>query len=283
MPGDTITVGNVTITAVKDLPAMRGDPNYMWRDNAPERWAAHGRWLNDRGLLDITIGSYLIRSAGKTVVVDTGIGRKEHPVFRTERAALLDNLAAQGVQPEDVDLVLNTHLHVDHVGWNTVEQDGKWVPAFPRARYLIQKGEWEYFTAPERRDSTPYIQDCLLPVYEAGQVDLVDHEHAITPDLTYLPAPGHTPDQVAIFVQSEGERAILTGDVAHHPVQWTETDWLHRADVDAELAIRTRRALAERIEKEGLILAAAHHPFPPMGRLIRIGDRRVFQGIDVPQ
>ncbi|MBI2886592.1 MAG: MBL fold metallo-hydrolase [Chloroflexi bacterium] len=279
MPENTVTIGNVTITAVKDLPAMRGDPGYMYRDLPSSAWDAHKRWLNERGHLDITIGSFLVRSSGRSILVDTGIGKKERPVFRTDRADLLGNLAALGVRPEDVDLVVNTHLHVDHVGWNTVAQGDGWAPAFPRARYLIQQKEWEHFTAPERREQVAYVKDCLEPVAQAGLLDLVDHQHSITPELTYFPTPGHTPDHVSILVQSQGERALIIGDVAHHPVQLTETEWEVMADVDPKRAIETRRLVAEKLEREALTVLGGHFPFPCMGRLVRLSDRRVFQAL----
>jgi len=281
MSGDTVTIGNVTLTSVKDLPAMRGDPKYMYADVTQERLDAHKEWFNERGLLDITIGSLLVRSAGHTILIDTGIGKLERPPFRTERADLLGNLAAHGVRPEDVDLVVITHLHVDHVGWNTLKQGERWVPTFPRARYLIQQKEWDYFTAPEQRERLAYVAENVLPLAEAGVVDFMTHDKAITPDLTYFPTPGHTPDHCSILVQSQGERALVIGDVAHHPIQMTETDWQVNADIDKAKAIESRHMVAEKLEREGILAVGGHWPFPCMGRVVRLNDRRVFQAAQV--
>ena len=276
MPGDTMKIGDVTITMVKDLPAMRGEPRYMWPAVDPQRFLAYREWMNDRGLLDITIGSVLVRSSGKTVLIDTGIGRNERPPFRTERADLVSNLAAHGVRSEDVDLVVTTHLHSDHIGWNTIKQGERWVPTFPNARYLVQRKEWDHFTSPEQR-STPPIVENLLPLAEAGVIDFMTHEQAITPDLTYFPTPGHTPDHCSILIQSQGERALVLGDVAHHPVQMSEPEWESNADVDKQGAIQSRKMVAEKLEQEGMLALGGHWPFPCMGRVVRLNDRRVFQ------
>ena len=281
MPGDTVTVGNVTVTAVKDLPGMRGDPKYMYPEVTREQLDAHKEWFNERGLLDITVGSLLVRSAGRTVLIDPGIGRPERPPFRTEGANLLGNLEAHGVRPEDVDLVVITHLHRDHVGWNTLKQGDRWVPTFPRARYLIQQKEWDYFTDPKQGEPRVYIAENVVPLAEAGVVEFVDHEKSITPDLSYFPTPGHTPDHCGILVQSQGERALITGDVTHHPVQMLETDWDHHGDFDMGQAARTRRMVAKKLEREGILALGAHWPFPCMGRVVRLNDRRVFQAAEL--
>ncbi|MCX6024343.1 MAG: MBL fold metallo-hydrolase, partial [Chloroflexi bacterium] len=186
MANPTLTVGKVTVTAVKDLPAMRGDPHFMYPRAGTGEWGPHQHWLNERGHLDISIGSFLVRSAGKTILIDTGIGRRPRPGFRTDAADLLGNLAALGVQPGDVDMVVITHLHVDHVGWNTLPDGEGRTPSFPNARYLIQQAEWDYFMAPERREHEDHIMECVAPLEGTGLVDLTDHERAITPELSYL-------------------------------------------------------------------------------------------------
>ena len=280
MASNTLIVGEVTITAVKDIPRMPSNPLVIYPGVVAEQLEPHRHWLNERGHMQLTVGSFLLRSAGKTLLVDTGIGKRPSTVFRTEEADLLGNLAVHGVHQDDVDLVVNTHLHGDHVGWHTVAQGEAWVPTFPRARYLVQSVEWQYFTAPERRD-TGYVPECLLPIEAAGQLDLVDQEYRITPDLTYIPTPGHTPGHVAILVQSRGERALLIGDAAHHPIQLMEPGWNMRGDLDPEQAAQTRHALAEWVEKEGFPVMGAHFPFPCMGRVVRLKDSRVWQGIEL--
>ena len=281
MPGDTMKVGNVTLTMVKDLPAMRGEPRFMWPTVDPARFLGYKEWQNERGLLDITIGSVLVRSSGKTILIDTGIGKGERPPFRTDRADLVSNLATHGVRPEDVDLVVTTHLHSDHVGWNTIKDGDRWMPTFPRARYLVQQKEWDYFTAPEQREHNVSILENVLPLADAGVLELVSHETAITPDLTYLPTPGHTPDHCSILVQSQGERALVLGDVAHHPIQMSEPEWESNADNDKQLGIQSRKMVVERLEREGMLVLGGHWPFPCMGRIVRLNDRRVFQAARV--
>lgn len=281
MASNTLNVGDVTITAVKDIPWTPGNPLVMYPGVVAEQVEPYRHWLNERGHITMSVGSFLVRSAGKTLLIDTGVGKRPHAALRTEEANLLSNLAAHGVRSEDIDLVVNTHLHSDHIGWHTVQQGEAWVPTFPRARYLIQKLDWQYFTNGERGDS-PAVLECLLPIQKAGRLDLVDHDQGITPNLTYVPAPGHTPGHVAILVQSRGERALLIGDAAHHPIQLLETGWSVRQDVDPEQAAKTRQALAEWVENEGFPVMGAHFPFPCMGRLVRLQDRRVWQGIELP-
>ena len=281
MPGDTMRIGDVTLTTVKDIPAMRGEPRIMYPSVDPPLFLEQKEWLNERGHVDITIGSVLVRSSGRIVLVDTGIGREARGGgIRTEKADLLGNLAALGVRPEDVDLVVNTHLHVDHVGWHTVKKDDRWTPTFPNARYLIQQKEWEHFTTGERGERD-YVLQNLLPLVEAGVIDFMTHEKPITPEVTFFPTPGHTPDHCSLLVQSQGERALILGDVMNHPMMVPHPEWESGTDEDKQKGVETRRAVLDTLEKEGMVVLAGHFPFPCMGRVLRINDRRVFQAATV--
>ena len=259
---------------------MRGAPSYMWPNVTAEQWEPHRQWLNAKGNVELNLGSFLIRSDGKTILVDTGIGQRPREGFATNRANLLENLAAEGVRPEDVDIVLASHLHIDHVGWHTIDRDGRPVPTFPQAEYWIRQKEWEFFTTdPEWKDQD-YIVECVLPLKETSQLRLVDGEQAVTDEITYYPAPGHTPDHSGLWIVSGGERALLIGDGAHHPVQLTETDWEFVLDIDKELACKSRRALVEKALAENAVVTGAHFPPPTWGRVVTLGSRRYWKALD---
>ncbi len=273
---ESLTVGNVTILPVPDT-GVGGSPAYMFPQIAPEQWEPYRHWMNERGNFRMNIGTFVLRSGGQTMLVDTGLGDKQRQGY--PQGALLANLAGAGVKPEDVDAVLCTHLHIDHVGWNTVRRDGTWVPTFPRARYIVARPEWEYWTAPERAADIEYVQDSVLPLADTGQLDLVEDTHRVTEEITLVPSPGHTPAHVCVAIVSGGARAMIIGDMAHHPVQLTETEWSVAFDLDPKQAASTRAAMVERMERAGDLVLGGHFPFPGLGRLVRLGDQRVWQAL----
>lgn len=279
MASEILRVGNVEIRNVRDLPWMRGAPSYMWPNVKPEQLEPYQQWLNEKGNIELHLGSFLIRSGGKTIVVDTGIGRRPREGFATNRANLLENLAAEGVQPEDVDIVLISHIHIDHVGWNTMEKDGQNVLTFPRAEYWIRQKEWEFFTSHPDWKDRDYLVECVLPLKGSEQLRLMEGEANITDEIRYYPAPGHTPDHSGLIINSEGERALLMGDGTHHPIQVTETEWEFVLDIDKQQAIATRKAFVERIAEDGGILAAAHYPYPGWGQIKTSGGKRYWQAL----
>ena len=193
----------------------------------------------------------------------------------------LADLAAAGVQPEEVDFVLCTHLHVDHVGWNTKLLNGRWVPTFPNAKYIFARKEYEFW---EKRhvDGTegpvPNVyDDSVLPVMEAGQAVLVDMDHQIDDGLWFEPAPGHTAGNVVLNLQSQGENAVLSGDVMHHPIQLVCPEWSSRACEDRVQSAATRRALIERYADTDTLIAPAHFASPTMVYIISKGDAFAYQ------
>src|SRR5215204_713982 len=219
---EQIQVGAVSIMAVPDT-GVSGSRAFMFPDVPEEAWQPWAQYLNPRGNLRINIGTFVLRSDGRTILIDTGLGQTQRTGY--PQGSMLDNLVGAGVRPEDVDIVVITHLHIDHVGWNTVERDGRSVPIFPRARYVIVQDEWDAFMADPVLRAADHIQECVLPLEGTGQLDLVDGQHAITADLTLVPSPGHTPADACVAVVSGSEKALIVGDLAHHPVQLTETIW----------------------------------------------------------
>jgi glyoxylase-like metal-dependent hydrolase (beta-lactamase superfamily II) len=228
----------------------------------------------------LNIQSYILRTPRHTILVDTCVGndkpRPGRPMFDHLSLPYLADLAAAGVRPEEIDFVLCTHLHVDHAGWNTQLINGRWVPTFPNAKYIFARTEYEFW---ERRHldgsegPVPNVyDDSILPVMQAGQAVLVDADHQIDDGLWFEPAPGHTPGNVVVNLQSQGASGVLTGDVMHHPRQLIRPEWSSRACEDPVQSAATRRALIERYADTDTLIAPAHFASPTMGHIISKGD-----------
>lgn len=246
-------------------------------------WARHRTWMEPwaldpaSGKLVLTIQAFLVRTRHHTILVDTCVGdhkpRPQRPFWHMQKLnTFLPGLAAAGVAPEDVDYVMCTHLHWDHVGWNTQLRDGRWVPTFPNAKYIFAELEWKSFEALHRREPQPHFVDSILPVMEAGQVQLVSGDFALDDEVWLEPTPGHTPGHVCVRLASQGAQAVITGDCIHSPVQCVEPGWIMRADQDPVLASATRRRFLERYCDSGVTVCATHFPEPSVGRIIQRKD-----------
>jgi len=276
MAADTIRIGDVEVRALLDVE-VPARPDRLFSTVTEEALQPFAHYRNERGHFTLTIGSLAVRSAGKLILVDTGIGAKDRGVY--PNGILPTSLHAAGIAPEDVDIVLITHLHIDHVGWNTVARDGRFVPLFPRARYTIVRREWEYWTQPEIAAQNAYIQDSVVPLKDTGQLDLIEDETTITPEIVTFPTPGHTPAHVSVGIVSQGEHALITGDVTHHPVQLSEPEWNTAFDLNPAMAIASRKALIARAEAERALVIGGHYPRPGFGRLVWLGERRFWQAV----
>lgn len=237
--------------------------------------------------LVIPIQSFVVRMAGLTVLVDTCVGDHKARVRDEFDGAVwswLDHLAAIGVRPEDVDVVICSHLHVDHVGWNTRLRDGRWVPTFPNARYVFSRAEWEYWKSAEGRAAMirtgDYVEDSVLPIVEAGRADLVDLDHRFNDRLWFEPLTGHTPGHVAVHAADAGTEIVLSGDVMHHPMQLRYPGWSTRFCADPDRSRATRTAFLERCAGSETIVMPAHFPGPNCGRIVREGDHYGIRFLD---
>ncbi len=276
----TVTIGNVQVTPVLDCPVLM-NPRTFIPGHGDELSAEYAHLADERGLLPMAITTYLIRSEGKTMLVDSGLGARKRPGF--PQGHLDEALQAAGIRPEEINVVLNTHLHVDHVGWNTVPgEDGRPRIFFPNATFVFQQREWDYWMTPEYINDPrhPHLAECVQPVVDAGRVKLQgDGETAFDTNLTFVASPGHTPGHVAIGIASAGERAIIVGDASHHPVHLDHPDWSPGADLDPILSAKTRDALIERAIADQSVWMAGHWPFPGMGRILRLDGKRVFRAL----
>jgi len=228
--------------------------------------ASHGE-----GKFRTQAGCYAIRSQGRTILCDTGIGPGPIDFLGGVRGRLLDDMRDKGVDPKDVDDVVFTHLHPDHVGWN-LGADNK--PTFLKARYLVPQADWDFFR--QSMDANPQMQQ-VLPLQKLGVLDLYSGERALTPEVTTYPTPGHTPGHSSLIITSGGERALITGDLAHHPAQVDRIEWCSGFDMDATKTVETRRKVFDQLEADGLLAAFCHFPEPGFGKLVRLQGKRIWQ------
>ena len=285
--------GAVEIRRVIEFEAPLLDPFVLFPDADADTIASHRQWLEPRtqdpetGLLILAFHSFVIRTPRHVILVDTcGGNDKERPQklrYHLNNWAYLENLAASGVAIDEVDYVLCTHLHVDHVGWNTRLIDGRWIPTFPNAKYLFARDEWDFWQQEYQSDDfsdDPYYEDSILPVIEAGATELVDGTHVIDDWVRLVPSPGHTPGHVSIHIGGEFPDAVMSGDLMHHPLQCAEPDWNSCFCVTPAQSAATRRAFLEKHSGTSTLIMPAHFPTPGAGRIVEVGDswRFIFDG-----
>jgi glyoxylase-like metal-dependent hydrolase (beta-lactamase superfamily II) len=271
-------IGNVEVLAIKDS-FLNGPCRVMFPQIAEDAWLPYRRSLSDDGKhLPLSITCYLVRSSGKTVLIDTGVGAKDRPFFPNGR--LPEALAEAGVRTDEIDIVANTHMHVDHVGWHTTLAGEAYAPTFPKSKIVFNKTEWEYFTSPEiaYAPGNEHIVDCVLPLRDTADIGLIEGEHKLTDEITIVPAPGHTPAHQCFAILSGGEAGIVWGDICHHPAQVTEL-WSPVFDTNPALAGKSRERVLTRIEEEKMRLAAGHFPFPGFGNITRVDGRRLWRAL----
>ena len=224
----------------------------------------------------LCIQSYVIKTSHHTILVDTCVGnhksRPARPSWHMQNSPFIEELGSVGVHPEEVDFVLCTHLHVDHVGWNTKLLDGRWVPTFPNAKYIFSRNEFELWAARYEKGETvpvPLVyEDSVLPIVEADQAIIVEDTHQIDDGMWLEPAPGHTPGHVMLNLKSGEETALMSGDVIHHPLQLIRPEWSSRACEDPHLSAVSRTKMLERVADTNTLLCPAHFGSPTMGHVI---------------
>ncbi|MEV0443142.1 MBL fold metallo-hydrolase [Streptomyces spectabilis] len=282
-PAPAWTVGNVAVHRVDEIDFPPGTGAWLLPDATPDT-VARAPWLtpdfaDDEGVLRASSHTFAFTVDGRRILVDTGIGNgKERalPAWNDLDTDYLDRLTAAGFPPDSVDLVILTHLHADHVGWNTRLDGGRWVPTFPNARYLTTRTEWDHWEGADMEESRRQMfRDSVHPVHEAGLLDFADITEgpvALGPGLRLLPTPGHTPGQVAVELGDGDATALITGDAVHHPVQLAHPEISSCVDIDPALARRTRRALLGSAADSGALLLGTHFAPPTGGRVTAEGD-----------
>lgn len=231
-------------------------------------------YANAEGRLRLNVQSWIVETPSHKIIVDTCIGNNKAnrsvPVWNGLNKPFLNDLAAAGYPIDTIDTVLCTHLHVDHVGWNTTLLGGKWVPTFANARYLFGKTEYEHWAAhsPEGEHRAVF-EDSVQPIVDAGRADLIGSDHRIGDEISLISTPGHTPGHMSLLVTSDGQQALLTGDVAHHPCQMAHLDWSSTADSDPVQSIETRKMLFSRFADTPALVFGGHYD---PGHIVRDGD-----------
>lgn len=266
MPSYSIKVGNVELVSVSDGYPTRS-PFMPFPDTTIEQWREFPELLKEGDQIGSRYGTTAVRSGGKLIIVDTGLQAPD--------GILMEDMKAKGVDREAVDLVVFTHLHPDHVGWNLT--NGR--PTFPNARYLIPQRDWDYWTKPDVVKDAEHITNQVLPLQEHNVIDFMGDDYKITDELTTVSTPGHTPGHVSIVIESQGERAYILGDVAHNPAQAHYTDWCPIFDVEPEVSRKTRHEVLDMLEAQGILVSAGHFPDPGFGRFVRSEGRRMWRGI----
>ena len=288
-----LAFADITVDRLVEAEGPGFAPAYLLPDSELEAIKAEGDWLEPhfydpaRERLIQSQHTFVVRTRHHTILVDTCVGNdKERPSSKPwhhMRTPYLENLGALGVAPEAVDFVLCTHLHVDHVGWNTRLENGRWVPTFANAKYLFHQVELAYweehgdYLGPGTGASDGFYEDSVLPVMAAGQGLKVAGDHAIDDNLRLEATPGHSPGHVVMHLDGTGGRAVFSGDMLHHPIQVAQPGWNSRYCWDPEMSAAARGAFVERHTDSDVTILAAHFAAPTAGRIVSDGSRRRFQ------
>jgi glyoxylase-like metal-dependent hydrolase (beta-lactamase superfamily II) len=270
-------IGAVTVTRIVETEGT-SPPTFLFANLSAEKVRSHA-WLRPQfasaeGRLIASIHCFVVESRGRTIVVDTCVGNDKERVlaaWHRLNTPFLADFSAAGFALDAVDTVLCTHLHSDHVGWNTRLVDGRWLPTFGCARYLVHRLEFEHLTSVDDIAERELLADSVQPLLDAGRVDWVASDHAITDEVRLEPTPGHTPGHVSVRIRSEGAEAVITGDLMHHPIQCCDPSVRSRFDTDADQAFATRmRFLREQADRDVLVLGT-HFAEPTAGRIVSDG------------
>ena len=279
----TLTAGDLTIHRLIEqettfLPALDLFPGLTADVLAENRaWMKQAKAIDDNDVLILCFQSYIVKTPHHTILIDSCIGNNKPRPTRPKWNMKTDDtymrsLKAAGISVDDIDYVMCTHLHVDHVGWNTRLENGRWVPTFPKARYVFAKGEYDYWTEQHAKAELPAFGDSVLPIVEAKKAEIVGHDFSIGDHVRLLPTPGHTPGHVAFTFGRGKDDAVFSGDLMHSPLQTRYPDLAPKFDVDPVQAVATRRSFMERYCETDTLCCTAHFPSPSVGKIHRKGN-----------
>ena len=277
-----LSVGKATITRIEETFLPTYDIKHIFPEWNEEHSAKHAHWLAPNhydpasGLIKLSVHSWLLQIGPRKILIDCCCGNNKikpgRPFWTNLNTNYLERLAAAGARPDEIDMVMCTHLHHDHVGWNTLQRDGKWVPTFPNARYVFSKPDFEDF---QRIDNDPTtapaemgtFRECVLPIVDAGRADMVTGPHRLDEHLDIIPAPGHSAGHVVFRLDSGGQQAVFIGDVFHHLLQVYYPQWNFPKNSDAEQARASRRQVLALCASSGALTLPGHVGAPFAGRI----------------
>lgn len=273
-------IGAVKVTRIVELTTASLGPHLL-PQATPEQMLAVP-WLapfvDDDGRIILSMHALVVEADDKLIVVDTCIGNdkeRAYPRWNEMQTDFLERFLELGFDPEQVDVVLCTHMHVDHVGWNTRWHQGAWQPTFANARYLYAQQEWEHWQS-EEQEYGPVVEDSVQPIFDAGLADLVDSNHQVSNSVRLISTPGHTPGHVSVGIESLGQSAVITGDMIHHPCQILHPSWASLADVDGASGVKTRAEFLARYVDTNTLVIGTHFVTPTAGHVVSSQDGYEF-------
>lgn len=275
-------IGNTKITQLIEMTAGGGELDVLpdaTPDNLSQLPWLKPHFVSAEDKLILNIQMLIIETGDRKMVVDTCIGNDKAlnmPDWANLQLPFLEDLKKLGHDPESIDTVICTHLHVDHVGWNTRKVDGKWMPTFPNARYLVVKEEYDFWRNLEEDPFGDVFGESVKPVFDAGLADLVENNHTVGGGVSFESTPGHTPGHVSVRISSAGEEAVITGDMMHHPCQIGRPEWVTPFDADNDAAVVTRRQFLERYADKPILVLGTHFANPVGGKIVRDGKTYRF-------
>ena len=278
-------IGDVTVTQIVESTFEGLDavlPDATPAAVLPIEWLRPD-FITQEGVLRFSIHALVIETPTRRIIVDTCVGndksREVFPIWDRLNTAFLADLTAAGFPPESIDTVLCTHLHLDHVGWNTMRVGDRWLPTFPNARYLIERSEFASLTDPNTTDvawlremNATVMADSVQPVFAAGLVDLVASDHVICDEVCLRPTPGHTLGHVSVAIASRRQHGLITGDFIHHPCQLAHPEWSVTSDYNREESVATRRRVFMDLAGTPTLVIGTHWPQPSAGTIMTCGD-----------
>ncbi|HVZ06289.1 MBL fold metallo-hydrolase [Rhodopila sp.] len=286
----SFAVGDLTVHRVIENEGPLFDPLTFFPTLDKTVLEESRSWMQPRfldpatGQLVLCIQSYIVRTRHHTILIDSCVGnhkeRTNYPFWNQMTSDRYErNLAAHGLGFGDIDFVMCTHLHVDHVGWNTKLENGRWVPTFPKAKYVFADRELAFWTEREKTDpgKQPWITDSVLPIVSAKRHEVVRSDHELSDVVRLIPTPGHTIDHYSVRIGKPGADAIIGGDMIHSPLQARYPELPMRADYDRTQGGVSRRTLFEQICDTSTLFCSGHFPSPSTGRFTRWGDGFRFE------
>ena len=286
----TWRVGKVEITRIVEVWAWEDDI-WMVLEGADASTVLSQPWLQPyyatpQGKMPMNFQAFVIKAGNRRIMIDTCIGadrEREFPVFTHMQTSFMQDLAALGILPATVDTVLCTHLHFDHVGWNTHLVNGRWVPTFPNARYLFGREEYDHWVRLREtggRHALNHMADSIDPVIAAGLADFIAPDFRLSEEIRLIPTPGHTPGHVSVYIASEEQEAVITGDMMHHPLQLAMPARHASFDMDKETGAKTRVEFVERFQERPVLVIGSHFADPGAGNIVRNGDAWKLRSVE---